>query len=64
MIEHRQNQLAEHRGGKMNEAKELNTAANIALLAPVPAEHLESALKLLKTKEQGRIREHEFPSFS
>lgn len=36
----------------MNEAKELDTAANIALLAPVPAEHLISAIELLKTEEK------------
>lgn len=36
----------------MNEGKGLKTAANIALLAPVPAEHLKSALQLLKTEQK------------
>lgn len=36
----------------MNEAQGFDTAANIALLAPVPAEHLMSAMELLKTEEK------------
>jgi hypothetical protein len=36
----------------VNEGKGLDTAANIALLASVPAEHLKSALQLLKTEQK------------
>ena len=36
----------------MKIGKDSDTAANIALLAPVPAEHLKSALELLKTTDK------------